>query len=94
MQGLLPNARMVNAIWDDDNAGTRHLWAYPDTGRWNASRHTDEFVQNLPHYRAHGLLAVTVSLMGGSVCGNDPQVDNAPTPCVDDCFLIGPPRAS
>ena len=58
MQGLLPNARMVNAIWDDDNAGTRHLWAYPDTGRWNASRHTDEFVQNLPT-TAHGPSSAT-----------------------------------
>ena len=78
MEGLLPNSRMVNAIWDDDNAGTRSLWKYPETGIWNATRNTDEFVRALPDYRAHGLLAVTVSLMGGSVCGNDPKDKSHP----------------
>ena len=41
--------------------------------RWDADRNTNEFVKALGDYRAHGLLAVTVSLMGGSVCGNDPH---------------------
>jgi hypothetical protein len=29
--GLLPNTRMVRAIFDDANPETRHLRAYPDT---------------------------------------------------------------
>lgn len=73
MQGLLPNSRMVNAIFDDANEGTKHLWKYPDTGTFDPDRNTNEFVAQLVDYRAHGLLAVTVSLMGGSVCGNDPE---------------------
>ena len=33
MQGLLPNSRMVNAIFDDEHTSTQHLWSYPDTGK-------------------------------------------------------------
>ena len=78
MQGLLPNSRMVNAIYDDDHASTRSLWNYPDTHKWDADRHTNEFIAALPDYRAHGLLGVTVSLQGGSVCGNDPKDKSHP----------------
>ena len=63
------NSRMTNAVFDDENPVTRHLWAYPDTGEWDPDRNTDEFVAQLPIYRAHGLLAVTVNLQGGSPTG-------------------------
>ena len=65
IEGLLLNSRMVQAIFDDANPDTRRHWAYPDTGRWDADRNTDEFCAMLPVYRAHGLLAVTVGLQGG-----------------------------
>ena len=67
--GLLMNSRMTNAVFDDENPLTRHLWAYPDTTEWDPDRNTDEFIAQLPTYRAHGLLAVTVNLQGGSPTG-------------------------
>ena len=79
LEGLLMNSRMVNAIFDDLNDYSRHIWAYPDTGEWDAARNTREFVAALPQYAAKGLQAVTVSLQGGSPCGNNPS-DNHP-PC-------------
>ena len=63
------NSRMTNAVFDDENPVTRHLWAYPDTGVWDPDRNTDEFIAQLPAYRANGLLAVTVNLQGGSPTG-------------------------
>ena len=69
VEGLLMNSRMTNAVFDDENPVTRGLWAYPDTGEWDADRNTDEFIAMLPVYRAHGLLAVTVNLQGGSPTG-------------------------
>lgn len=65
VQGMLFNSRMVQAVFDDDNPETRPNWAYPDTGVWDPDRNTREFVEQLPVYRAHGLLAVTVGLQGG-----------------------------
>ena len=71
---------MVNAIFDDLNtAQADRLWAYQDTGTWSAERNTDEFVAALPQYADAGLTAVTVSIQGGSPCGNNPK-DNHP-PC-------------
>lgn len=63
------NSRMTNAVFDDENPVTRGLFAYPDTGEWDADRNTDEFVAMLPVYRSHGLLGVTVNLQGGSPTG-------------------------
>jgi hypothetical protein len=65
IEGLLFNARMVQATFDDLNPDTRHLWAYPDSGEWDPERNGREFVQMVPEYRRHGLLAVTVNLQGG-----------------------------
>ncbi len=65
VEGLLFNSRMIQAIFDDENPETAKLWAYPDTGRWDPERNTEEFCRHLPEYRAHGLLAVTVGLQGG-----------------------------
>ncbi len=69
IEGLLLNSRMTNALFDDENPVTRPLWAYPDTGEWDANRNTEEFIAALPEYRSHGLLAVTVNLQGGSPTG-------------------------
>lgn len=65
VEGLLMNARMVQAIFDDENPETRLLWAYPDTQEWDPDRNTDEFCEMLAAYHRCGLLAVTVGLQGG-----------------------------
>jgi len=56
---------MVQAIFDDECPETAQCWRYPDTGVWDPERNTDEFCAQLPVYRQHGLLAVTVGLQGG-----------------------------
>src|SRR5579883_449573 len=80
IEGLLFNARMVQAIFDDLNPDTRQRWAYPDTGVWDPDRNTSEFVEMLPEYRRHGLLAVTICLQGGcpeGYCKNQPWINSA-----------------
>ncbi|MFH1086834.1 MAG: hypothetical protein V1772_13860, partial [Chloroflexota bacterium] len=69
IEGLLPNSRMVQATFDDENPETRGLWAYPDTGLWDPKRNVQELIAALPTYRAHGLLAITVNLQGGNPQG-------------------------
>lgn len=66
IEGLLPNSRMVQGIFDDRNRETQTRWAYPDTKTWDADRNTDEFVAAMPVWKAHGLLAFTLNLQGGS----------------------------
>ncbi|MHB8994650.1 MAG: hypothetical protein ACYC63_05305 [Armatimonadota bacterium] len=66
IEGLLLNSRMVQGIFDDLNPQTRERWAYPDTGRWDAERNTREFIEAMPQWRKHGLLAFTINLQGGS----------------------------
>lgn len=66
IQGLLPNARLVNGIFDDKTDSTRYKWAYPDTKVWDANRNTKEFVENMPIWKEKGLLAFTINLQGGS----------------------------
>lgn len=66
IQGLLPNARLVNGIFDDKTDSTRYKWAYPDTKVWDANRNTREFVENMPIWKEKGLLAFTINLQGGS----------------------------
>ena len=65
IEGLLLNSRMVQGIFDDDNPETRGRWCYPDTGRWDPERNTDEFVAAMPEWRAAGLLGFTINLQGG-----------------------------
>lgn len=69
LEGLLPNSRMVQGIFDDLNPATRPLWKYPDSGVWDADRNTDEFVAAMPDWRRHGLLAFTLNIQGGSPTG-------------------------
>jgi hypothetical protein len=83
IEGLLLNSRMVQGIFDDLNPETRGRWAYPDTGRWDADRNTDEFITAMPSWRAHGVLAVTVNLQGGSPYGyskDQPWINSAIAP--------------
>ena len=83
IEGLLLNARMVQATFDDLNPATRPRWAYPDTGEWDPERNVREFVAMLPTYRRHGLLAVTVNFQGGSPEGysrEQPWENSAFTP--------------
>jgi hypothetical protein len=83
VEGLLLNARMVQAVFDDLNPATRARWAYPDTGEWDPERNVREFLSMLPVYRRHGLLAVTVNFQGGSPEGysrEQPWENSAFTP--------------
>ncbi|WP_127584643.1 hypothetical protein [Paenibacillus koleovorans] len=66
IEGLLMNSRMVQGIFDDCNPLTAGKWAYPDTGMWDAERNTAEFLEQMPVWREHGLLAFTLNLQGGS----------------------------
>ncbi len=66
IEGLLMNVRAVQAIFDDLNPETRGRWVYPDTGKWDPERNTNEFVAALPEWRRNGLLGFTVNLQGGS----------------------------
>ena len=69
LEGLLPNSRMVQGIFDDLNPETRSLWKYPDTGEWDADCNTNEFIAAMPEWRLHGLLAFTLNIQGGSPTG-------------------------
>jgi hypothetical protein len=69
IEGLLLNARMVQGIFDDLDPETRQLWRYPDTGKWDPDRNTDEFVAAMPEWREHGMLGFTLNLQGGSPTG-------------------------
>ena len=83
IEGLLPNSRMVQGIFDDLNPETRANWAYPDTKAWDADRNTREFIAAMGDWRAHGLLAFTINLQGGSPYGYSraqPWINSAFTP--------------
>lgn len=69
IQGLLPNSRMINGIFDDLNPETVSQWKYPDTNVWSAERNTNEFVDAMSTWRKHGLLAFVIGMQGGSPKG-------------------------
>ncbi len=69
IEGLLMNSRMVQGIFDDLNPETAGRWAYEDTQKWDADRNTDEFVKAMDSWYAHGLLAFTINMQGGSPLG-------------------------
>lgn len=70
-EGLMMNSRMIQGVFDDANASTVGMWAYPDTGVWDPNRNTMEFISNLSSYTACGINAVTVGLQGGGPIAND-----------------------
>lgn len=69
VEGLLMNSRMVNGIFDDLNVENSVNYKYEDTGVWDADRNTSEFVAAMEEWYAHGLLAFTLNLQGGSPMG-------------------------
>ena len=69
VEGLLFNSRMVQGIFDDINPETRVNFKYQDTQEWDADRNTREFIQAMASWKAHGLLAFTLNLQGGSPLG-------------------------
>ncbi len=66
IEGLLPNSRMVNGVFDDLNPATRNTFVYPDTKVWSAERNTAEFVDAMPLWRESGMLAIAMNLQGGN----------------------------
>ncbi len=80
IEGLLMNSRMVQAIFDDINPETVGKWKYPDTGKWDADRNTNEFINAMDEWHAKGLLAFNINFQGGSPEGyskNQPWENNA-----------------
>ncbi|HOI49408.1 MAG TPA: hypothetical protein PK167_08895 [Prolixibacteraceae bacterium] len=80
VEGLLPNSRMVQGVFDDLNPETVSKWRYPDTGKWDPNRNTREFVAAMPQWKKHGLLAFTINFQGGSPEGysaSQPWENNA-----------------
>jgi hypothetical protein len=69
IEGLLMNARLVQGIFDDLNQDTKESFIYPDTKEWDPNRNTREFVEAMPSWKSHGLLAFTLNLQGGSPLG-------------------------
>ena len=83
IEGLLMNLRTVQATFDDANPETRQQWVYPDTATWDPERNVNEFIEALPLYRQHGLLALTLNFQGGNPRGyvrQQPWSNNAFTP--------------
>ena len=83
VEGLLPNSRMVQGVFDDLNPETVSKWNYPDTGEWDADRNTTEFIAAMPEWKKHGLLAFTINFQGGSPEGyskSQPWENNAYNP--------------
>lgn len=80
VEGLLPNSRMVQGVFDDLNPETVSQWKYPDTGIWDPERNTNEFIAAMGDWRKNGLLAFTINFQGGSPQGysnNQPWENNA-----------------
>jgi hypothetical protein len=69
IEGLLFNSRMVQGIFDDLNPATVGNWKYPDTQKWDPDRNTQEFINAMDSWYAHGLLSFTINLQGGSPVG-------------------------
>jgi len=69
IEGLLFNSRMVQGIFDDTNPETKKLFGYPDNNIWDPNRNTQEFINSMPDWKSHGLLAFTLNLQGGSPTG-------------------------
>jgi len=83
IEGLLPNSRMIQGVFDDLNPETRANWKLPDGSDYDADRNTGAFIAAMPEWRAHGLLAFTVGMQGGSPFGyskHQPWENSAFTP--------------
>lgn len=63
IEGLLFNANMVQGIFDDEHPANQEKWKYPD-GKFTALRNTTAFVEAMPSWKAHGLLAFNLNMQG------------------------------
>ncbi|MFI3263516.1 MAG: glycoside hydrolase family 43 protein [Rikenellaceae bacterium] len=71
VEGLLMNSRMVQGLFDNRliTDGEKSIYAYTDTGKYDADRNTTEFVAAMEDWYTHGLLGFTLNLQGGSPMG-------------------------
>ena len=69
LEGLLPNSRMVQGIYDDLNPDTREMWKYADTGTWDADRNTNEFIKAMPEWKKTRAIGLYAQLAGRKSAG-------------------------
>ena len=86
VEGLLINVRTVNATFDDtlgrvdwwDDDGAQPENDHAGYGRWaspgSAFANSERYIQALPEYRAHGILAVNLSFQGGHPLNGKPWI--------------------
>ena len=76
-EGLLMNVRMVNSTFEDKNK--------PD---FDPDKNTNQFIQQIPDYAAHGVRAFTLNLQGG-MPGYEGAVNSAfhPDGTLDETYL-------
>jgi hypothetical protein len=80
VEGLFLNSRMIQGVFEDNNASTVGLWAYPGGSVFSPDRQTDELVGNLSAYAACGLDGFTVGLQGGGPLPATPMDQPNETP--------------
>lgn len=79
VHGLLMNARFIQAIFDDRSEPER--FARFGRSEYDADQHTEELIEALPEWYAHGLRAITIGLQGGGpvfTIGDWRSIDNNP----------------
>lgn len=62
-EGLLPNVRMVNSVFEDDRLAAD--WPAMLPSDFDPAANTAAFISRIPEYKAHGVLAFTIGLQGG-----------------------------
>jgi hypothetical protein len=62
-EGLLPNIRMVNSVFEDARPAAQ--WPAELPADFDPAANTAAFIARIPEYKAHGVLAFTISLQGG-----------------------------
>jgi len=80
IEGLLMNARLPQATFDDPILETRGQWLYPDTRVWDPNRNTQEFIDAMPSWLEHGLIGLAINLQGGcpfGYCSTQPWNNSA-----------------
>jgi hypothetical protein len=78
--GRLMNLRIAQALFEDE-------WLTEE--RFDALRHTGEVIRALDTYRAHGILAISVSLQGGNMA-----YERTPNIRRERAYKLGPGKGS